>query len=71
MCLVDVHFAPFAIRLSRILAPLQQWTDVPSSTRWQQWIAAIEQNPHVQATTSSADMYTETVGLLVSGRHPP
>jgi len=68
MCLVDVHFAPFAIRLSRILTPFRQWTDIPSGTRWQQWLRAISINPHVQVTTSTADLYTDTIEALLNSR---
>ncbi len=69
LCLVDVHFAPFAIRLSRVLTPFRQWTDAAPGTRWQQWIAAIERNPHVVATTSAHDLYAETFdALLASSR---
>ena len=68
LCLVDIHFAPFAIRLSSILKPLREWTDAAPGTRWQQWVDALENNHHVQATTSNRELYIETMELLLNSR---
>jgi glutathione S-transferase len=56
------------IRLSRILTS-RGWNylgapQMQSSRRWQAWVEALERNPHVVATTSSAELYAETVDLL-------
>ncbi len=67
MCLVDVHFAPFALRLSRILEPFRGWTPAVPESRWQQWIVAMEDNPHVQNTMSSNSLYVGTMDLLIQG----
>ncbi|KAH7026539.1 uncharacterized protein B0I36DRAFT_247925 [Microdochium trichocladiopsis] len=63
MCLVDIHFAPFAIRLSRLFRDRTMWLDPMPGTRWHQWANALEHNPHVQATLSNNELYTETFDL--------
>ncbi|KAI1811151.1 hypothetical protein GGS20DRAFT_588811 [Poronia punctata] len=68
LCLVDVHLAPFVLRLSRILRGLRSWRDPMPGTRWQQWCDALEQNPHVQATTSLDELYLETVDIFLKIR---
>ncbi|KAJ6445606.1 glutathione transferase [Purpureocillium lavendulum] len=69
LSLVDVHFAPFALRLSRVLRPLRGWADPVPGTRWQRWLDALESDRHVGATTSLDDVYTETTSVIA--RHPP
>ncbi|OLN92885.1 Glutathione S-transferase L1 [Colletotrichum chlorophyti] len=64
LSLVDVHFAPFAIRLSRVLQPLRGWTAPAPGLRWARWLDALEGNPHVKATTSGKDVYTDTIEQL-------
>ncbi|KAI1325258.1 hypothetical protein F5Y16DRAFT_411517 [Xylariaceae sp. FL0255] len=61
ICLVDIHLAPFVIRMSRILREFHNWHGLAPGTRWQQWADALEHNPHVQATTSLDELYVETV----------
>lgn len=68
MCLVDIHFAPFAIRLSSMFRERRKWLDPMPGTRWHQWADALESNPHVQATTSNNELYAETFELFMS--HP-
>ena len=64
LSIVDIHFAPFAIRLSRMLQPLCGWPDPVPGTRWQSWLEALEGDPHVKATTSGTELYVETTQLL-------
>lgn len=64
MSLVDVHLAPFALRLSRVLQSLRGWSAPEGNERWERWLDAIEENPHVRATTSATELYTQTAGLL-------
>ncbi|KAI0448334.1 hypothetical protein F5B21DRAFT_510260 [Xylaria acuta] len=68
LCLVDIHLAPFVLRMSRILREFRNWHDPMPGTRWQQWSDALEQNPHVQATTSQDELYVETVDLFLRAR---
>ncbi|KAI1375553.1 hypothetical protein F4677DRAFT_421641 [Hypoxylon crocopeplum] len=70
LCLVDIHFAPFVLRMSRILRELRNWGDPMPGTRWQQWADALEHNPHVQATTSQKELYLETLDLFLNSRQP-
>ncbi|KAI1431999.1 hypothetical protein GGR50DRAFT_676688 [Xylaria sp. CBS 124048] len=68
LCLVDVHLAPFALRMSLILREFRNWSEPMPGTRWHQWSDALEKNPHVQATTSQAELYVETVDLFLKVR---
>ncbi|KAI0484771.1 hypothetical protein GGR56DRAFT_680500 [Xylariaceae sp. FL0804] len=68
LCLVDIHFAPFALRMSRILRDLRGWRDPLPGTRWQHWSDALERNPHVQSTTSSRELYLETLEIFSRGQ---
>ncbi|KAI0197727.1 hypothetical protein F4808DRAFT_463431 [Astrocystis sublimbata] len=69
LCLVDVHLAPFVLRTSRILREFRNWRDPSPGTRWRRWCAALEQNHHVQATTSAEELYVDTIDLF-SKSHP-
>ncbi|RGP65227.1 hypothetical protein FLONG3_9314 [Fusarium longipes] len=63
--LVDVHLAPFAIRLSRVLSHTQRWYLPLSGSRWARWLDAIEGHPSVRATLSDHALYRETIGILM------
>ncbi|KAG9255025.1 uncharacterized protein F5Z01DRAFT_620901 [Emericellopsis atlantica] len=65
LSLVDVHFAPFALRLSRVLQPSRGWSEPIPGTRWHQWLDALEGNVHVSATTSTKELYVETTEVLL------
>ncbi|KAK4071216.1 uncharacterized protein Triagg1_6247 [Trichoderma aggressivum f. europaeum] len=68
LSLVDIHFAPFALRLSRILHrryPNALLADATSGTRWHRWLNALEMDPHIRATTGTDEFYLETVDLLL------
>ncbi|KAH9908672.1 hypothetical protein F4778DRAFT_718129 [Xylariomycetidae sp. FL2044] len=65
LCLVDIHLAPFVLRMSRILRERCGWHDPPPNTRWHHWVDALEQNPHIQATTSTNELYVETFELFL------
>ncbi len=51
--------------MSRILREFRNWHGPMPGTRWQQWSDALEQNPHVQATTSQDELYVETMDLFL------
>ncbi|KAI1824233.1 hypothetical protein F4861DRAFT_539255 [Xylaria intraflava] len=68
LCLVDIHLAPFALRMSLILREFRNWSDPMPGTRWHQWADALEHNPHVQATTSQNELYVETMDLFLNAR---
>jgi glutathione S-transferase len=57
---VDVQFAPWMLRLSRVLKPYRGWPDPEAGSRWAKWIEAIEANEAVKATTSTDDLYLDS-----------
>ncbi len=65
LSLVDVHLAPFAVRLRTILNPRCGWPAAPSGSRWARWLEALEQDPHVKATTSGDELYADTAEILI------
>ncbi|KAI0025466.1 hypothetical protein F4780DRAFT_333199 [Xylariomycetidae sp. FL0641] len=69
LCLVDIHIAPFVLRMSRLLRQYRSWQDPVLGTRWQHWANALEQNPHILATTSLRDLYVDTFDLFMKSRH--
>lgn len=64
LSLVDIHLAPFALRLSRVLVSTCGWCLPPSGSRWARWLGAIEGDRSVRATTSNHALYHETVDVL-------
>ncbi|KAH6636720.1 hypothetical protein F5144DRAFT_591766 [Chaetomium tenue] len=66
MCLVDVHLAPFALRLSR-LALFSELSLSALPTRWKGWLNALEQNPHVCSTMSTDALYAQSMDDLIKG----
>ncbi|WXC55540.1 hypothetical protein SNK03_001487 [Fusarium graminearum] len=65
LSLVDIHLAPFALRLSRVLVSTCGWCLPPSGSRWARWLGAIEGDRSVRATTSNQALYHETVDVLM------
>ncbi|KAK0737677.1 hypothetical protein B0T21DRAFT_286491 [Apiosordaria backusii] len=65
LTLVDIHLAPFAIRLPYILRQLPGWTPPPPESRWKKWLDALEQNEFVKNTTSKPELYEKSTGDLV------
>ena len=57
---VDVQFAPWMLRLSRVLKPYRGWPDPEVGSRWGIWMNAIENNEAVKATTSTDDLYYDS-----------
>ncbi|KAK5167865.1 hypothetical protein LTR04_007118 [Oleoguttula sp. CCFEE 6159] len=60
MSFVDIQIAPWVIRLNRVLKPYRGWPEPEPNTRWAKWVDAIEHNEHVQATTSTDDLYLDS-----------
>ena len=57
---VDVQFAPWIIRMKRVLTPYRAWPAPEPGTRWAKWVDAIEGNEGVRATTSADDLYVDS-----------
>jgi glutathione S-transferase len=68
LTLVDIHLAPFALRLSRVMQPLRGWPEDALGPRWKRWLDALEADVNVKATTSRPELYAETAGLLIQDR---
>jgi glutathione S-transferase len=54
---VDVVFAPWIIRLSRVLKFYRQWPDPEVGTRWERWVQAVERDDRVRGTVSDEVAY--------------
>ncbi|KAK4682079.1 hypothetical protein QC764_113870 [Podospora pseudoanserina] len=63
--LVDIHLAPFAIRLPYLLRQLPGWTQPLLEMRWKKWVDALEQNEYVKNTTSKPELYEKSMGDLI------
>lgn len=57
---VDIQFAPWIIRLRRVLTPYRGWPEPGPGSRWAIWVSAIENNEGVKATTSTDDLYMDS-----------
>ena len=57
---VDIQFAPWVLRLRRVLKPYRGWPDPEAGSRWAAWVNAIENNEGVKSTTSSDDLYIDS-----------
>ncbi|GME25496.1 putative glutathione transferase [Neofusicoccum parvum] len=57
---VDIQMAPWVIRLNRVLKPYRAWPDPEAGSRWGKWVDAIEKDVHVQATTSTDELYLDS-----------
>ncbi|EEH08085.1 conserved hypothetical protein [Histoplasma capsulatum G186AR] len=57
---VDIQFAPWMLRLSRVLKPYRGWPDPERGSRWEAWVDAVEGDEHVRATTSSDELYLDS-----------
>ncbi|KAI9752321.1 MAG: hypothetical protein M1835_001106 [Candelina submexicana] len=65
---VDVQFAPWMLRLSRVLKPYRDWPDPIAGSRWGKWIDAIENDEAVKSTTSTDDLYFESYERYAENR---
>ena len=57
---VDIQFAPWMLRLSRVLKPYRAWPDPERGSRWAAWVEAVETNDQVIATTSTDELYLDS-----------
>ncbi|CZR60819.1 related to glutathione transferase omega 1 [Phialocephala subalpina] len=65
---VDIQFAPWMIRLTRVLKHYRGWPDPTPGSRWGRWLEAIESNEHVRNTTSSDDLYIDSYERYAQNR---
>ncbi|KAL8800053.1 MAG: hypothetical protein Q9182_005453 [Xanthomendoza sp. 2 TL-2023] len=67
MSFVDVQLAPWIIRMRKVLTPYRGWPEPAAGSRWASWVDAIENNPHVKATTSTDDLYLDSYERYAGG----
>ncbi|KKK23308.1 hypothetical protein AOCH_005260 [Aspergillus ochraceoroseus] len=65
---VDVQVAPWMVRLSRVLKPYRGWPEPEPGSRWAAWVDALEANEHIQATTSTDDLYLDSYERYAENR---
>ncbi|CAG8953500.1 hypothetical protein HYFRA_00010250 [Hymenoscyphus fraxineus] len=68
MSYVDVQFAPWMLRFSRVLKHYRNWQDPIPGTRWGVWLEAVENNEHVKNTTSTDDLYVDSYERFAQNR---
>lgn len=68
MSLVDVQAAPWILRLRRVLKPYRGWPDADQGSRLAAWVDAIESDPHIQATTSTDELYLDSYERYAQNR---
>jgi len=68
MSFVDVQIAPWVIRLNRVLKPYRGWPEPEPNSRWARWVEAIEMDEHVQATTSTDELYLDSYERYAENR---
>ena len=68
MSYVDVQFAPWMIRFSRVLKHYRAWPDPTPGSRWGRWLEAVENNEHVKNTTSLDELYIDSYERYAQNR---
>lgn len=66
---VDIQFAPWIIRMRRVLTPYRGWPQPEEGSRWARWVDAIERNESVTATTSTDDLYLDSYERYAGESH--
>jgi glutathione S-transferase len=65
---VDIQFAPWMIRFTRVLKHYRSWPDPTPGSRWGRWLDAIENNEHVKNTTSLDELYVDSYERYAQNR---
>ncbi|KAF3043259.1 hypothetical protein E8E12_010063 [Didymella heteroderae] len=65
---VDVQFAPWVLRLRRVLGPYRGWPEPEEGSRWKAWVDAIDNEPSVRATTSTDELYLDSYERYAENR---
>lgn len=60
MTFVDVQFAPWIVRMRRVLKPYRGWSDPEAGSRWAKWVDAVERHEAVKKTTSDDQLYLDS-----------
>lgn len=65
---VDIQFAPWMLRLTRVMKHYRAWPDPTPGSRWGRWLEAIENNEHVKNTTSLDELYIDSYERYAQNR---
>jgi len=65
---VDVMFAPWMVRCSRVLKRFRDWPDPEQGSRWGRWMQAVEADERIRATCSGEEVYEDTVARWTQGK---
>lgn len=57
---VDIQFAPWIVRLNRVLKPYRGWPEPEPGSRWGKLVDAVERHESVQATMSTDELYLDS-----------
>lgn len=60
-------FAPWMLRLTRVLHPYRGWPLAEPGSRWGNWISAIEAHEAVKNTTSDDGLYLDSYERYAGG----
>ena len=65
---VDVQFAPWIVRMRKVLKPYRGWPDPEPGSRWEKWVSAVEEAGPVKATTSGDELYLDSYERYAENR---
>ncbi|KAK0104681.1 hypothetical protein ONS95_004955 [Cadophora gregata] len=65
---VDIQFAPWMLRLTKVMKHYRGWPDPVPNSRWGRWLEAVVNNEHVKNTTSLDDLYTDSYERYAQNR---
>merc|ERR1712230_306562 len=65
---VDIQFAPWMLRLTKVMKHYRGWPDPVLNSRWGRWLDAVENNEHVKNTTSLDDLYIDSYERYAQNR---
>ena len=68
MSWVDIFFAPWMVRLSKVLKVYRNWPDPEPGTRWAAWMKAVLGEESVKMTTSTDELYVESYERYAANR---
>ena len=68
MTFVDVQFAPWIVRMEKVLKPYRGWPDPEPGSRWEKWVHAIESAGPVKKTTSGDELYLDSYERYAENR---
>ena len=65
---VDVQFAPWIVRMEKVLKPYRGWPDPEPGSRWEKWVRAVEAAEPVRKTTSGDELYLDSYERYAENR---